>query len=52
MESIKESIERDLAKLTPKSGYKPMWVLAAINNQKQKVCNIRKVEKLQNFICW
>ena len=47
---IRESIERDLAKLTPKSGYRPAWVIAEDNNKRKKIVTVKRVRSLPTFM--
>lgn len=48
--TFRERFERDMAKCKPLTGYRPIWVLAATNNAKDKVVTVRKVKSLPKFI--
>ncbi len=48
--TFRERFERDMAKCKPKLGYRPIWVIAAENNEKVKVVRVRKVDSLPKFI--
>ena len=44
-----DSVNADLAKCRSKQGYRSAWVIAADNNKKDKVVNVKQVKSLQIF---
>lgn len=45
-----ESVKADLAKCGAKLGYRPIWVIAEINNMKDRVVNVKRVKSLPVFM--
>lgn len=50
MESFQEAIDRDLAKCSDNKGYRPMWVIAADSNKREKVVKVRRPKEVITFI--
>ena len=50
MESVAESIERDLSKCRAKQGHRPVWVIAEDNNKRDKVVSVKQVASLPVFM--
>lgn len=46
----REIMEQELARCHQVKSGQPIWTLARINNMKPRVVNVKKVDKLDNFM--
>jgi hypothetical protein len=45
-----DSVNADLAKCRSKQGHRSMWVIAADNNKKDRLVNVKQVKSLPIFM--